>query len=229
MNEIEVQDHVADYYVEKRYKGMGLKYHFKVIKEMMNGICEHLKILDVGCGTGILSNLYPNYEITGIDMSDGMLKHHKGNHLKGSAEDIPFCSGMFDVVFCRSVLHHLPNPEKALSEIIRVLKPGGKFVCWETNKSWIANIVRRFTQHGDHFSEYHTAFSNLPSLVNKYFHSMEVKYQGYLGYPIYGFPDIIPIHHFFPCCFKPIMFLDEMLSHSPLKKLGFAVMIKAVK
>jgi 2-polyprenyl-3-methyl-5-hydroxy-6-metoxy-1,4-benzoquinol methylase len=68
LNEVEVQDHVADYYVEKRYKGLGLKYHFKVINEMMEGIDG--KILDMGCGTGIISDLYPERDILGIDSKE---------------------------------------------------------------------------------------------------------------------------------------------------------------
>lgn len=227
MSEIEVQDHVADYYVEKRYKGLGLEYHKRIITEMMEGI--NGKILDVGCGVGVVNDLYPDYDITGIDCSPGMLRHHKGKHILASANEIPFPDGSFDSVVCRSVLHHLPDPKIALAEIKRVLKPGGKFVCWETNKSWIATVVRRLTQHGDHFSEYHTAFSDLPSLVRKYFCGVEVKYQGYIGYPLYGFPDILDIGRHIPSAFNAWMRVDEMLSHSPLKKLGFAVMIKGVK
>lgn len=228
MSEIEVQDHVADYYVEKRYKGLGLKYHTRIIKEMMNEIKG--RVLDVGCGTGIVHDLYPNLDIFGIDVSSGMLKHHKGDHWLASATDIPFADNMFDSVVCRSVLHHIPETEKALSEIKRVLKPNGRFVCWETNKSWLAEIVRRKTQHGDHFSEYHRSFSNLPVTINNYFRNVVVKYQGYIGYPMYGFPDILDFSHFIPYFFEPIMAVDEMLSRVPIiNKMGFAVMIKGIK
>jgi ubiquinone/menaquinone biosynthesis C-methylase UbiE len=188
------------------------------------------KIIDVGCGTGILSDLYPERDIMGIDISPGMLRHHKGKHALGSADNIPFGDNHFDSVVCRSVLHHLPDPTKALSEIVRVLKPGGRFVCWETNKSWLATIVRRITQHGDHFSEYHTAFNNLPRLVSYYFSDLSVKYQGFIGYPFYGFPDILDIGRHIPSFFESAMFLDELCSKIPcVRKLGFAVMIKCVK
>lgn len=228
MNEIEVQDHVADYYVEKRYKGLGLKYHSLIIKEMMDGI--HGRILDVGCGTGIIHDLYPNLNIIGIDISKGMLKHHKGNCVWGSAESLPFPDECFDSVVCRSVLHHIPDCSKALREIKRVLKPGGKFVCWETNKSWLATLVRKFTQHGDHFSEYHTSFNNLPELISNFFTVEMVKYQGYVAYPLYGFPDIIRIGDFLPSIFSCCMEIDKILSHIPIiNRLGFAVMIKATK
>lgn len=228
MGEIEVQDHVADYYVEKRYKGFGLKYHSRIIKEMMDGIQG--RILDVGCGTGIISDLYPELDIFGIDVSRGMLAHHKGKHWLASATDIPFDDNMFDSVVCRSVLHHIPETAKALSEIKRVLRPGGRFVCWETNKSWLAELIRRRTQHGDHFSEYHRSFSDLPSVIDHYFRDMVVKYQGYIGYPLYGFPDILDFSPYIPYLFEPAMVLDSIISRIPIvNKLGFAVMIKGRK
>lgn len=232
-SEKEVQDHVADHYVEKRYKGLGLRYHTSIIKEMMEGLDGKFlwpkKILDVGCGCGILHDLYPYLDIVGIDISHGMLRHHKGKHLYASATDIPFPDASFDSVVCRSVLHHLHEPKKALEEIRRVLKPGGYVVFWETNKSWIAEIVRRITQHGDNFSNAHTSFNNLPELVGEYFRDLMVKYQGFIGYPVYGFSDILDIGKHVPSLFNPIMALDKMLSHSPIKKLGFAVMIHGRK
>ena len=228
MSELEVQDHVADYYVEKRYKGYGFKYHSKVISELMEGV--HGKILDCGCGCGFVSDLYPELDIVGIDISPGMLKHHKGKHLLASADNIPFGDNHFDSVVCRSVLHHLPETEKALREIKRVLKPGGTLVCWETNKSWLAELVRRRTQHGDHFSEYHHSFDNLPELISHHFRDMVVKYQGFIAYPLYGFPDILPLYRYTWFLFRPLMVLDSLLSRIPfIRRLGFAVMIRCMK
>ena len=228
MNEIEVQDNSASHYVQKRYQGLGLKYHSRIINEMMRGI--HGKILDVGCGCGVLHDLFPNLDIYGIDVSSGMLKHHQGRCRLASATDIPYPDNFFDSVVCRSVLHHIPETERALQEIRRVLKRGGKFVCWETNKSWLAELVRRRTQHGDRFSEYHHSFSNLPKFVDVYFRNMVVTYQGYVGYPLYGFPDILDFSRFIPFLFKPAMVLDSFLSKIPLiNRMGFAVMCRGWK
>lgn len=226
--EIDVQDHVADFYVEKRYKGYGLKYHTHVIKQMMGGI--NGRILDVGCGTGIINDLYPKLDIIGIDISPGMLKHHKGKNRLASANQIPFEDNYFDSVVCRSLLHHLPDCDKGLSEIKRVLKPGGKFVCWETNKSWLAELVRSKTQHGDHFSEYHTSFSDLRTLVSKYLKIGDCKYGGFLAYPLLGFPDIVDFSKFSGIISDPLIWIDEFISNIPfINRLGFYVMIKAIK
>jgi len=227
--ETQVQDHSSEYY-DKRYSGKGFDYHFSIICEMVRDCYGlDLKILDVGCGTGILNRVYPNLDIMGIDISDGMLKRNPYKWMKASADDIPFRDGYFDMVFCRSVLHHLPNPQLALSEMKRVLKPGGSFVCWETNKSWIASLVRKLTHHGDRFSDYHTEFKDLPTLVRDYFSVSQVKYGGFFAYGLYGFPDIVNFPRFIDRLYPKFHALDELLSRSFLKKLGFWVMIKGVK
>lgn len=229
-NEIEVQDHVSDYYADIRYRNFGLAYHSWVIRGLMDGAAG--TILDVGCGTGIISELYPHLDIVGIDISPGMLRHNKGKWIQGSAENIPLPDSSIDFIVCRSLLHHLPNPEKGLQEMKRLLKPGGKVVMWETNKSWLAEFIRSKTQHGDHFSEFHTSFKDLPSLVEKYFSVDEVKFEGFVAYALFGFPDIINFSRFIPFAgvvFKLAMRLDEWLSKTFIRKLGFAIRIKASK
>lgn len=229
-NEIEVQDHVSDYYADIRYRNFGLAYHSWVIRGLMDGAAG--TILDVGCGTGIISEVYPHLDIVGIDISPGMLRHNKGKWIQGSAENIPLPDSSIDFIVCRSLLHHLPNPEKGLQEMKRLLKPGGKVVMWETNKSWLAEFIRSKTQHGDHFSEFHTSFKDLPSLVEKYFSVDEVKFEGFVAYALFGFPDIINFSRFIPFAgvvFKLAMKLDEWLSKTFIRKLGFAVRIKASK
>lgn len=226
MSEIDIQDHVADYYVEKRYVGDSLEYHKAVIAEMMEGV--HGKVLDVGCGTGVLHDLYPNLDIIGIDVSSGMLAYHKGKHKLASAEDIPYAAGRFDSVVCRSVLHHLPSPEKALEEIKRVLKPGGTFVAWETNKGAVAHAVRSVTQHGDHFSEYH-AKTGIVDAVRSCFHACNVKYGGVFAYLTAGFPDIVRFPPFLTSNWRALKAFDDKIPQAILKHLGFYVMIKAKK
>lgn len=230
--EIQVQDHSAEFYEGSRYRGYGLRYHSAIIRGMVGDELDG-KILDVGCGTGIISRLYPDKDITGVDISEGMLRYHPGKCLLGSADDIPFEDASFDAVIGRSILHHLGDPEKAVREILRVLRPGGKLVLWETNKSRPADLVRRKAQPHDRFSETHGSFSDLPGLIRRYFTLRQVRYQGYVAYPLFGFPDIINFERRLPL--KPLIFpmcwgVDEVLSRVPLiRKLGFAVRIKAEK
>ena len=100
---------------------------------------EKLDVLDVGCGTGVITLLLAElgHNVTGLDMSEGMLEKakEKANNFNltvefklGDAEDPPFEDELFDVVINRHLLWTLPDPEKAISEWERVLKPGGRIV-----------------------------------------------------------------------------------------------------
>lgn len=229
--ELEVQNNSAKYYEEKRYVGLGFAYHSYIINRMAYwGALLKGKILDAGCGTGILPRLYETKDIFGIDMSYEMLKYYPTSQKANmSAEDLIFENEHFNTIFCRSLLHHLPNPEKALSEFRRVIKRGGRVLIWETNKSFIAQIIRRLTQHGGRFSEYHTAFNNLPSLVSKYFEVEKVVYCGFLAYPLFGFPDIVD-WKLSQGVLGALIKIDEFLEKIPfIRRLSFAVMIYAKK
>ncbi len=86
--------------------------------------CEHGKILDAGCGEGVLVEKYSRqgWDITGVD------KNYASQYVQeGSIIDLPFESNRFDTVLCLDVLEHIlyPDQEKALLEIQRVLKPNG--------------------------------------------------------------------------------------------------------
>lgn len=95
-----------------------------------------LRLLDVGCGTGALLraalSVEPAIRGFGIDVSPGMLaRAHEG--LAGraglalaDAHDLPFGPDRFDLVVSSSAFHYWSDPARALSEIGRVLAPGGR-------------------------------------------------------------------------------------------------------
>lgn len=100
---------------------------------------KRLKILDVGCGTGELSLLFAEmgHEVSGIDISIQMLKTAKakaeacGANItfgEGDAENPPFDTSSFDIVFSRHLLWTLPNPKTAVKNWNRVLWKNGKVV-----------------------------------------------------------------------------------------------------
>ncbi|MHA2333974.1 MAG: class I SAM-dependent methyltransferase [Candidatus Hodarchaeales archaeon] len=114
---------------------------FKNLREQVIGSLED-SILEVGVGTG--KNL-PYYKsgtrVTGIDISKGMLLKAKKKltSFRGesielqvmNAEELTFKNGTFDVVVCTFVLCSVPDPIRATSEILRVLKPDGMFILLE--------------------------------------------------------------------------------------------------
>jgi ubiquinone/menaquinone biosynthesis C-methylase UbiE len=99
------------------------------------------RVLELGCGPGNLwqSNLKripPDWEITLSDFSPGMLKDAQDNLSQSGrhftfqvidAQAIPFEAASFDRVIANCMLYHVPDRSRALSEIRRVLKPGGYF------------------------------------------------------------------------------------------------------
>jgi SAM-dependent methyltransferase len=94
-----------------------------------------LRILDAGCGTGGMLDLYrtwPDVEATGLDFSpDALHFSSKRGHRRlvgGDLMLLPFRTGTFDVVTALDVVEHVPDDGRALTEIARVLRPGGILV-----------------------------------------------------------------------------------------------------
>jgi len=86
-------------------------------------------VLDLGSGTGAAFAQLMNYETTALDPDKKMLELNIfENKVLGSAENLPFDDNSFDNVFCSFVWRNISDTNKALSEIYRVVKPGGKFV-----------------------------------------------------------------------------------------------------
>jgi 2-polyprenyl-6-hydroxyphenyl methylase / 3-demethylubiquinone-9 3-methyltransferase len=108
--------------------------------------------LEVGCGGGILCEEIARmgFGVTGIDPSEHSLQiasaHAKASGLQiryenGTGEALPYRDYSFDVVFCCDVLEHVRDMPKVVSEISRVLRPGGVF-CYDTlNRTLLSKLV----------------------------------------------------------------------------------------
>jgi 2-polyprenyl-3-methyl-5-hydroxy-6-metoxy-1,4-benzoquinol methylase len=89
------------------------------------------RLLEVGCGLGhLVGQLEDSFETYGLDVNDWALEKAKDvaprSDLRvGSAEELPYDDGQFGVVIIKHVVEHLPDPEKAIVELGRVLAPGG--------------------------------------------------------------------------------------------------------
>lgn len=230
-----IQDYVSQWYA-KRYSGTGFLYHSRIVTDMLSGIKfkdgrSSDKVLDVGCGTGFVSQLYPNFDITGVDISDGMLEKNPYKWVKGPAENLPFKDGQFDFVLCRALLHHLEDPKVGLKEMFRVLRPGGTFSCWDPNAAAFATIFRKMFQKTERFSHLHHSFKDreLFQMIEKAgFTITEKRYIGFLAYPLCGFPDI---HEFkLPLWLgRKLIALDDVISKTSLRQMAWSLMVKAVK
>ena len=98
-----------------------------------------LRVLDFGCGPGTitvgLANLVEPGEVHGIDLEESQIGlarsatqaggHDNVTFHVGDVTDLPFEDGSFNVAHCHAVLMHVPDTRAVLSEVKRVLKPGG--------------------------------------------------------------------------------------------------------
>ena len=86
-------------------------------------------VLDLGSGTGASYEDLNSFEVTALDPDEQMLSLNKFDRkIVGKGEDLPFYENSFDNVLCCFVWRNISETEKAMNEIYRVLKPGGKFI-----------------------------------------------------------------------------------------------------
>jgi SAM-dependent methyltransferase len=100
------------------------------------GLEDGDRVLDVGCGTGSLTFALPEFaniaKVTGIDITASFVVAARSRNTDprisielGDARALPFADASFDRVYSSLVLHFLPDPAKAVSEMCRVVRPGG--------------------------------------------------------------------------------------------------------
>ena len=121
-----------------------------ILEKLKDSQAEGLQsILDVGCGAGLVANQMAKagYQVTGVDLSSESLQvacefdeTSAVKYLRADALDLPFGEQSFDVVLCLDFLEHIENPQAALSEIDRVLKPGGWFFYHTFQKNWLSYL-----------------------------------------------------------------------------------------
>lgn len=97
------------------------------------------RVLDVGCGKGrfarILRERNPRAKICGLDISEAMLKPVPAGieRVAGTMTELPFATPSFDFVYATESLEHAVDIERAVGEMCRVLKPGGKLFIIDKN------------------------------------------------------------------------------------------------
>jgi ubiquinone/menaquinone biosynthesis C-methylase UbiE len=111
---------------------------------------EPRRILDVGCGTGYLlrelAGRCPEaVELAGVDPAPAMIAAARGaakdgrlRWVEGTAEELPFPAGSFDLVVSTTSFDHWADQQRGLSECARVLAPGGFLVLTDLFSGWLA-------------------------------------------------------------------------------------------
>lgn len=124
-----------------------------IYNELLTSDISNKRLLDAGCGTGWFSKAASDRGalVTSMDLGENLLsevaKKCETERVAGSILEMPFKKNTFDLIVCSEVIEHVPDPEKAITELYRVLKPGGTLVLTTPNRFWhfslsIANFFK---------------------------------------------------------------------------------------
>jgi ubiquinone/menaquinone biosynthesis C-methylase UbiE len=247
-SEVETQDRVSDEYDGVRYqRASSVRYHEDTMRQLVELAPPHGSVLDDGCGTGAFLEFARRSgarveRYVGVDVSRGMLGHaarrlelsgHDQILVQADACRLPFADDTFDVVYARALLHHLPSPADGLREIRRVLKPGGRAVVLDPNKTFLSELPRYVARRTEHFDDDHKNFrvEELERLVRAELTIEQTRFFGYIAYPLLGFPDLIDFDALgVGRLADPLIRLDRLLAKVPrLRRFGWGVIIAATK
>lgn len=166
----------------------------------ISNINKSSKVLDLCCGTGKMiyyacKEVGRKTEVIGLDFNEAMLdvgykrldksiNNYKYNLIKGDVQALPFKDCSFDCITIAFGLRNIPNKTKALSEIYRVLKPGGKAICLELSTPQIPifkQIYRLYFNYMLPIIGYigtgnKSAYSYLRDSVNNFMTKPELRY-----------------------------------------------------
>lgn len=131
MNEYNIEsvyESIADHFDSTRYN------QWKGVKDFLYTINPGTRLLDAGCGNGKYLSVREDCEIHACDTCPALIniaasKHVDAHIILANIKALPYLDNSFDAIICVAVLHHLTSDEyryKAVEELIRVLKPGGK-------------------------------------------------------------------------------------------------------
>jgi ubiquinone/menaquinone biosynthesis C-methylase UbiE len=132
---------VARWYA--RNMGKGIEEYRTLAQALAAELPERASVLEVASGPGYLAielAKLGNYHVMGVDISKTFVEIATANAEKegvavafhlGNASDLPFDCGSFDLVVCRAAFKNFTEPVKALEEMHRVLKPGGKALIYD--------------------------------------------------------------------------------------------------
>ena len=173
-------DRIAHTYDQlNRMMTLGLDCRWR--KRSVRGL--HGDVLDVACGTGdmVVELSRCGCNVTGVDISEEMLAIAKkkvvgGKWMVADAELLPFGNDTFDAVTCAFGVRNFVHLELGLTEMLRVLKPGGKMVILELatpDNPLVKPFYKLYTRHiipwlGAHVAGSREAYTYLPTSIERF-------------------------------------------------------------
>ena len=138
------------------------RHHEAAMMERLGGRCEGKKVLEIGCGRGVGTEIiferFGADEVDAFDLDPKMIElagrrltkypPEKLRLFVGDAEKIEAADASFDAVFDFGIIHHIPVWQKSVAEVARVLKPGGRFYFEEVTVQALNRwFYRTFLEH----------------------------------------------------------------------------------
>ncbi len=142
--------------------------------------CEH-PILDVGCAWGYVTRRIPgNGPVVGVEFDSNFVREAKKRdartaYVNASAWRLPFSAGTFRTGLLLDVLEHVESDAACISELARVLAPGGKLIISVPHDSWLPNIMDRGFRKGHRYY----SLPRLQQLTSAYFRLVHVLRGGF--------------------------------------------------
>lgn len=193
------------------YKYLAPRETFNAVAARTDISAPALRILDVGCGTGLLSAEFRRANkhayIAGIDFSSGMLERFAAKNIADRLErgditqTLPFESESFDLAVSTGVFELISRPASTIAEMSRILKPGGILAVtsphnwWDRPNTWekfkpsltaLANWIDRGKSHRAAYMEAAMRRSDIAPIERVQFagyrkHGSKAPYQLYIG------------------------------------------------
>jgi SAM-dependent methyltransferase len=141
--------------LHQRFSTNDYDFHLWIFDHILDILALDGEILEVGCGSAELwrknlDRVPSGWHVTLTDFSPGMVeaaervvvgREDQFTVLQANIEDLPFADASFDVAIANHMLYHVPNRERALAELRRVLRPGGHLFAATNGQSHMRELM----------------------------------------------------------------------------------------
>ena len=118
------------------------------------GLKDGLDVLDLACGPGVITRLiaesHPSCRVTAMDLNEALLEQAKTeaaavglkaiDFVRGDVYQPPLPAASFDFIYARLLFQHLDQPIRALDQVRRLLKPGGRLCIMDIDDDWLTLV-----------------------------------------------------------------------------------------
>jgi SAM-dependent methyltransferase len=146
---------LTDLIDRKLYPGVGSNWDDELLREsVLRRLKPEMCVLDLGAGRGLVAQMAFRglaRRVVGVDLDPRVGSNpNLDEGIVASATQLPFPASSFDLVVCDNVLEHVDEPARVMSEVARVLRPGGRFLAKTPNRKHYMPLISRMTPTSFH-------------------------------------------------------------------------------